>query len=523
MSDIRLIGPPGFSMEPYRANLHHPYMRDPELVNDSRAIAWRRRLCTTSPVLFALYYLSHHLLLPDPDTDGALVCSLSEFHVELAMAAKRWMRRDIRAKEVRDAWVAPRGAGKTSWQFLILTLWAMAYGHRKFIVVYSDVERMAIMHLKDTFKSELHRNTRLRRDFPELCTPLRHGGRAVMNDATGFWAANESAIMVRGMNSATLGIKLRNRRPDAMIMDDIEPQEGRYSPEMKATRLNNLINAILPCGQDAVVQFVGTTVMHGSIMHDMITGAKWVGAQNIAVHHYKALAEDPVTGVERSLWPSRWSVAYLRGEREGNPRGYALNFDNVPRAEDGTFWTEEHITYKDLSDEVVERVLVIDPAVKSKKTSDETSIGMFGFARARGQVSVERVIGVRCNPAQLREQVHSIVRNNSIKLVIVDVTNGGDYVTHALVPMPAGTRVGSVNIRDGKNSGRKVSISPMDRFAKLHDRYLRRPTQVVHARAHPSLEQQMLAYPKVMHDDQIDVVALGVAYFFGELNVELVT
>jgi len=35
----------------------------------------------------------------------------------------------------------------------------------------------------------------------------------------------------------------------------------------------------------------------------------------------------------------------------------------------------------------------------------------------------------------------------------------------------------------------------------------------VHAKPIPELEAQMKAFPKTLHDDRIDVVAIGVEYF----------
>jgi hypothetical protein len=412
------------------------------------------------------------------------------------------MRTDIGPEEVRDAWVAPRESGKSTMLFLGLTLWAMAYGWRKFIVVYSDTEGQARTHLR-SLKLELAQNERLRRDFPELCAPLKVGGRAVLNDMTGYLAGNGSALMIKGMNSATLGVKMRERRPDALFLDDIEPKEGRYSIEQKNTRLTDLIDAILPCNFNAVVQIVGTTVMHGSIIHDIIEGADWVRAQNIQLHHFPGIIEDPVTGEERSCWPEKWSLEFLRHKRLTDKRSYAKNFENRPVPADGTFWDDDDITYADLSPYVSERILVLDPAAKSKKTNDETGIGMLGFAENVQKVLVERVVGVRLKPEELRQQVHQIVARHRIRRVVVDVTNGGDWVVNSLGPLPGGARFLPVSIRRSK----------ADRFSDLHYRYQRR--KVVHLRPFPELETQMKAYPRTLHDDRIDVVAIGDEYFTG--------
>jgi hypothetical protein len=491
----RIFAPPGFPLRRYVAMLNHSAVKGrPLTVGCAR---FRRAACEKSPLLFALIYLSHHLRL----NNGGPI-TLSVFHVAMAEAAKRWMRKDIGPKEVRDAWVAPRKGAKTTWLFLILPLWAMAYGHRKFIVVYSDTVDQAAGHLL-TLKLELAQNELLRYDFPELCEPMRVGGRPLLNTRTARLAANDCLIMIKGMNSAVLGPKFRERRPDALLFDEIEPKEGNYSIAQKATRLTDLIEAIFPCNDCAVVQIAGTTVMHGSIIHDLIEGREWVGAQNIAVHHFRPIIVDPLTGKETSIWPQRWPLEHLYAEQKSDPRGYAKNYENEPVIPDGTFWDEDDIIVDDsLLKWTTERILVLDPAAKSKKTNDETGIAMLAYAGNVRRTSVERCMGVRMKPLPLRELVHNIIRKNGIRTVLVDTTNGGDWVINGLSPLPDGAKFVEPKIRRSKD----------DRFTDLHYDYQRK--RVVHARRLPSLEAQMKAYPKAMHDDRIDAVCIGVEYFF---------
>lgn len=498
---MKLYGPPGFPVERYVEKLRHPYAAGG---GGKDGADWRRRMCKHSPILFGLIYFRAHLTMLE---DGRPIVALADFHVELAMSAKRWARRDPAQKEIRDAWVAPREMGKSSWIFLILAIWALAYGHREFIVVYSDIEKTAKDHLKN-LKLELTQNARLRADFPKLCTPLKVNGRAMMNDSFGYLAESRAAVAVRGMNSATLGVKLQERRPDALFFDDIEPKEGNYSLEAKRKRLIDLIDAILPCNLRAVVQIVGTTVMHGSIVHDIVEGEPWVEAENIAVHHHLGIIEDVVTGEERSCWPKKWELEYLRGERDGKEtrRSYFKNFDNRPVALEGTYWDDDDITYEPgLARYATDRILVVDPAAKSSKANDETGIAMVAWAGGQQRALVERVIGVRLKPAELRDLVHSIVHNNRIRTVVLDVTNGGDHVLQTLAPLPDGAKILDENLKRSK----------ADRFSTLHYRYQK--GEVVHARSIPGVEAQMKSYPKVLTDDRIDVVALAVEYFRGEL------
>ena len=493
---VRVEGPPGFPVQKYLDRLWHAA----RTVNTPEGRAFRYEMCRGDPVAFALYYLREHLELKQED--GTIVRALSELHVDFARSARRWAAPRLEPKAVRDVWVAPRYAAKSTWLFLILALWAMAYGYLKFIVVYGDTEDMVSMHFK-TLRMELANNDRLRRDFPELCEPMRASGRNVMDNAGGYLAVSGARIMIKGMNSATLGVKLGQHRPDALFFDDIEPKKGSYSLDKKKKRLEDLIDVILPCNPEAVVQVAGTTVMHGSIIHDMVEGKDWVRAERFQVHHYKGILTDPATGEERSMWPQKWPLEFLHEERAENPRGFAKNYENRPRGEEGTFWVPAHISRPSpaLLAGLSDRIGVVDPAAKSSKKNDETGIAMLSYSGEHERIVVEDVVGVRLDPATLRVRVHTSVLRHRIRLLLVDVTNGGDHVLHTLQNLPNGAKILPVQLRRSK----------VDRFTDLHDLYLRRV--VLHARQIWALEEQMFSYPNVGTDDLIDAVCLGVEYF----------
>lgn len=64
----------------------------------------------------------------------------------------------------------PRGSGKTS-LVEIGVIWALVYGHRKFIALIGSDEPAATQML-DSIKSEYEHNEKLLQDFPEICVPI---------------------------------------------------------------------------------------------------------------------------------------------------------------------------------------------------------------------------------------------------------------------------------------------------------------------------------------------------------------
>src|SRR5690606_4851931 len=226
----------------------------------------RRLLTRMDPQLFALIYLSKHLR--GPETGDSV--SFSRFHVELADSAKQWARRDLGPREHREAWVAPRGSGKSTWLFCILPIWALAHGHRRYVAAFADSGPQAMQHLI-SFKRELDTNLLLRHDYPELCNPSRRpSGGSVADTQSLYIAASGAVFQAKGIDSSTLGAKVGNTRPDVILFDDIEPSASNYSAYQKEKRQDTIVNAVFPMNLNAVVLFAGTTTMYGSVIHDIV-------------------------------------------------------------------------------------------------------------------------------------------------------------------------------------------------------------------------------------------------------------
>lgn len=254
----------------------------------------RREATRRDPALFALVYLWQHLR----DADGRV--SLSPIHLAWAKRAKRWAKPLGEPMSDRRAEVAPRETGKSTWHFLLLPMWAAAHGHRRFCAAFADTEAQATTHLA-TFRRELDVNRLLRLDFPDLCSPRTKGRGTVEADRVSLYHAKSGFVFAAaGMDSSNLGMKVGDARPDLIVLDDIEPHEGRYSADLAKKRLNTLRQAILPLNIRATVILVGTVTMYGSIVHQVVRaaraprpltpdddGLKWVDEERI--HGFHAL------------------------------------------------------------------------------------------------------------------------------------------------------------------------------------------------------------------------------------------
>lgn len=473
----------------------------------------RQKASALDPLVFAQIYLPHHL--KGPATGGEI--TFSEAHISWGEFAKEWIVPPSRPMEARDAFVGPREIGKSTWFFLILPLWAAAFGYVGFAAAFANSGTQAETHLR-TFKHELDRNALLRKDFPNLCAPARRPRGQQIADNAGMLVCRSGFIFAaRGIDAGNLGMKVGELRPDLIILDDVEPGEANYSAYQMENRLRTIRDVVFPLNINARVVIVGTVTMPGSIIHQLVRSVRggeieeWINEEKIEVHFSPPILTNE-DGTERSLWPARWPMSFLDEYR--HTRAFAKNYANDPMGTDGDYWSESDFQYGDVPG-VTKRLLSVDPSVTTKKMSDPTGLAVVGYAPAvpdgRGgllhpaRCLVERSESVKLTGGALRDHCLRIIEQadetgRPIGGVLIETNQGGDLwkrdVFHAF-PVP---------VRDVHQAAKKEV-----RAAESLAHYQRK--RVWHLKAIRSLEEQQVSFPAAPHDDEVDAVGTAVNYF----------
>jgi phage terminase large subunit-like protein len=496
-----------FTVEDYLGRIEDEW---PGLLGTTRG---RKILSRLDPLLFAILYFPHHLQ-SGSDHQGPI--TLSRFHIEACQLARSWAD----GKRHRDAVIAPRGSGKSTWFFLILTTWALAHRHRTFVAAFADSASQAQQHLI-SFKQELDNNDLIRMDFSGLVEGAKRVSGASVADRKDLYVSrNQQVFQAKGIDSSTLGAKVGNQRPDLILFDDVEPDESNYSDYQKVQRLSTIINAVFPMNLNAAVVFSGTVVMAGSIMHDLVrtvteeqeaedeSWPDWVYEEGISVHYYPALSWDG-DGNAISIWPQMWSTEWmLSGEPIPVYRtaSFQLNFQNNPRGREDGWWTEELFIHESLGEDATRWILQIDPAVTDKKLSDYTGLVVGGFAPARrnrpARLEVAYADRVKLVGEAFRRRILKILEwYPQIRAIRIESNIGGEMWRQTLRNMP-------VPIYVARSTATKES-----RIARALDWYQRPGKRVVHSGVTHKLENDLIAFPSIKHDDLVDCLALMVLFF----------
>lgn len=481
---------------------------DPQQLADDPE--YRRRATRGDPLLFAVVYLVRHLR---SDATGGRV-TFADAHLQWCARAREWIGPVVGPREHRHAEIAPRECGKSSWLFLIIPLWAAAHQHVRFIAAFADSTGQAETHLS-TFKSELDGNDLLRSDYPELCTPARRTTGSTVADRQGMLHTRSGfTFAARGIDSSTLGLKVGQRRPDVILLDDVEPDESNYSVHQAGKRLRTIIDAILPMNLLARVVLIGTVTMPGSIVHQLVRSARgdvdddsWIVEERFVAHHMHPIVVRG-DGSERSIWPAKWPMGFLNEIR--HTRSYLKNFANDPAGVDGAYWSAGDIRYG-RPDNVTGEIISLDPATTTARSSDLTGVAVLGFApttkTSPSRVVVEDIHDVRLVGEALRAHVLDLIAARPlVRLVLVESNQGGEHWQAILHDLPV------------KLVLKHQTVKKEVRAAMALRHY--QDGRVTHAVTLPRGEEQMMAFPRAAHDDMVDAVATGVLRLLGVPDVQ---
>lgn len=249
----------------------------------------------------------------------------------------------------------PRGSGKTT-LCERAALWALMYGHARFVVLIAATEGMAEKIL-DRLKSELQHNDDLARDFPHVCYPIRrlenNARRCIGQLFDGRqtrieWGAKRvvfptmpdsvcdgrnvsgACVTVSGLTGALRGQShvLEDGsvvRPDLAIVDDPQTRESSGSPSQCAERLAIITGDVLGMsgpGRTISVLMPCTVCQRGDLADQLLdrrTYPQWHGERTRTVY----------------AWPSAtrlWEEYFLRLD-EGHRHDRGVDEANAYYAE----------------------------------------------------------------------------------------------------------------------------------------------------------------------------------------------
>lgn len=321
--------------------------------------AWMRE----RPLEWGRVFVPHHFRIASPS-----------FHADLIDGAMSYRLMSV---------AAPRESAKSTMLVFLYPLHGIVFQRFRFIVLVSNTFKKAAMHL-ESIKKELTDNVLLKESFSGITIVRDAEGDSEFLHPDGF----TTKFICRGVDQvgSIRGVKFGAYRPDLILVDDMEDDELVKNPQRRRDLQQEYDEALIPAGEKGRVQIINV----GTLLHDDCQMAKLVSRDHYPEFYklvYRAHIK-PDTPEERSLWPEKWSLEFLRELRANKPNVYAKEMQNDPVAgvntrftrEDFRYWRSEGTNYQLLDSEgnVVasgslhdcKAAIACDLAWSEKKTAD---------------------------------------------------------------------------------------------------------------------------------------------------------
>ncbi|MBT25246.1 phage terminase large subunit [Thalassobius sp. S69A] len=418
---------------------------------------------------------------------------------------------------VRDLFIAPRGASKSTHLSLGFALYCIVRGLKKYIIEVCDVYEQAAL-LIEALKAELVTNTRLQNDFPEACGAGR------------IWREGEfvthNNIKVQGLGA---GKKIRGRRhgpyrPDLLFLDDIENDENVQSPEQRKKLWNWIYRAALKVGPpdgSMDVIWVGTVLHFDAVIVRAAKAPAWNTTEFRAVVKFpdnmelwdqfeevyhndgeeaaQAFYQDNKTEMDQGAvvnWPSVQSLLFLMLERAADLSAFMTEYQNKPISEgnpfgDLTYWVQRQTDWIFFG--------AIDPSLGKKgKGRDPSAILIGGYDRLNARMDVVEASIRKRLPDLIISDTVALQREYRALLWFVETVQFQEFLRTSLMAEAARQGVGVSAVPIIPNADKDLRIERLQPPVAAG--------QIRFNAAHTTLIDQLQQWPNGDHDDGPDAL-----------------
>jgi len=424
------------------------------------------------------------------------------------------------SKEKFVAIAAPRGHAKSTAVTLGYGLATLLFRERKFMLLVSDTEAQASLFL-GTFKQELQDNQELielfglKKNDKGLVQFVKDTETDIIVECSD---GHRFRIIAKGAEQKLRGLIWNGSRPDIIMCDDMENDELVMNKERREKMRKWFKGALLPCRSDSgIVRMVGT-ILHADSMlerlmpnpsdkHTITTELKqWSTLRGMWKSvKYRAHNSD----FTKLLWPDKKSAAefkmlYEEAVKDGTTDIYSQEYLNEPIDESVSFFKKADfltITQEDRQQKL-NYYITADLAIAETEKADFSVFVVAGVDEDK-RIHVKNVIRERMDGKEIVDTFLALQ-----KLY--------DPVAMGVEDMQISKAIGPFLREEMIKNNTFISLLPLKHGGK--DKSTRARSVQARLRAHgikfdkegdwyPAFENEMLAFPRGKHDDQVDAFA----------------
>lgn len=282
-----------------------------------------------------------------------------DFHIDFADKAKR-------EKAIKAFLQWGRAQAKSVFADVLLPFWLWLNGEPVYLVLVGNNADRAKQLLED-IQAEFEANPQVIRDFGEQYNPGSW--------EAGFFITKGGFIgQALGMGQSVRGLRVKNKRPTLIVMDDCETKDLVQNPRRQDRMAKWVERDLIPTMDGQYRRFIQANNRFAPIMIQTMLQERH---PNWFVHEVNAY--DPVT--YEPAWKSKYTPEYFRLlESEIGVLAAHAEFNNKPHVE-GTIFKNENIQYGKLPPLNHFKIIVgfWDIAYAGTKTSDYNAIALQGL------------------------------------------------------------------------------------------------------------------------------------------------
>jgi predicted phage terminase large subunit-like protein len=448
-----------------------------ELTNEQR-VAASLRMWSERCDIFGQYFFPNHLQLPTPS-----------FHQEIYEV---YENDEIK----RIAIAAPRGHAKSTITDVVYLAWVIVHKKANFVLLVSDTYSQAVLFL-DALKAELESNDKLKSFYGSLKSNSWSEGEIITN-----------GIMIKaiGAGMKLRGLKYHEHRPDLIIFDDLENDELVESKERREKLEHWFGKAVIPSlAKEGRLIAIGTILHYDSLLYKLLDPTKYPGFYKKT---YKAINDFG------ALWPEHLNLVELekiKNDLMTQGQGYFFyqEYQNDPVSDENRKFKLEKIRYINGSIDagfdakLTATYISIDRAYSTDKTADFTAIIVNRVDTDNNWyiVQAERFKGTE---KELIDKIFDLkTYYNPIKIGIEQ--KAFKYTLEPALKDEMRRRNSFFLVEELKDLGKAKNV----RIEGLVPRF--ESGSVYLRREQSDLIDELIKFPKAMHDDLIDALAYQLA------------
>lgn len=494
-----------------------------------------KEVCRTNLELFCSHYF--------PDVFTSEFC---DFHRDVFGKIQGYiLRNDYEGLKKYMVRAAPRGHGKSQIISMGVPLWCICYGYRFNILIVSDTGEQAEQFITD-IKTQLEDNDDLIKDFGNLVGKKTWKTNKIVT-------ANGVHCIGKGAGQKLRGIKYNNKRPDLIIIDDLENDENVETENQRRKLFNWFMKALLKCGYtDTIFIYIGTILHYEALLYKVLYDkefAMWDRKIYKAVYEFSTSEHwdkwtEIITDVSLStpaetayryyqkykkvmlknvvcLWPEKEDDYYynLMVEKVMDEDSFNSEQQNDPMTEDSRDFKEAWLitnTYDTLP-EIVEVYGAVDPSLGKNRRSDTSAIIMVGRGIDNYLYVLEADIKRRKPDDIIADMTHHVVKYHSVLKGFIVETNVMQKFFASTVKqkfIDNGLYINWIETESNRANNKDIEIRSM--VPKIKHGYIK------FNKTHVILWNQLKNYPKGK-DDGPDALQMCVNKFEGSASTFIFT